>query len=135
MRPRHLQLRGAQRVHVADAPGGLYRDFTWVFIARFLVTTGNSVALFYLFYYLRDHIGHGDPDTVPESFTADLGSLDINDNVRWSDLKGTEGIRPTIPDIRPPLSAHSEGPRPVYPFNPLDYIYSFSSIFLGLALV
>ena len=48
---------------VADAPGGLYRDFTWVFIARFLVTTGNSVALFYLFYYLRDHIGHGDPDT------------------------------------------------------------------------
>ena len=32
------------------------------FIARFLVTTGNSVALFYLFYYLRDHIGHADPD-------------------------------------------------------------------------
>lgn len=47
---------------VAEAPGGLYRDFTWVFIARFLVTTGNSVALFYLFYYLRDHIGHSDPD-------------------------------------------------------------------------
>ncbi|MFD5868152.1 MFS transporter [Corynebacterium sp. NPDC060344] len=47
---------------VAEARGGLYRDFTWVFIARFLVTTGNSVALFYLFYYLRDHIGHADPD-------------------------------------------------------------------------
>ena len=47
---------------VAEVPGGLYRDFTWVFIARFLVTTGNSVALFYLFYYLRDHIGHPDPD-------------------------------------------------------------------------
>ena len=42
--------------------GWRYRDFTWVFIARFLVTTGNSVALFYLFYYLRDHIGHADPD-------------------------------------------------------------------------
>lgn len=48
---------------LADAPGGLYHDFRWVFVARFLVTTGNSVALFYLFYYLRDHIGYGDPDT------------------------------------------------------------------------
>ena len=47
---------------VADAPGGPYRDFAWAFVARFLVTTGNSVALFYLFYYLRDHIGHSDPD-------------------------------------------------------------------------
>lgn len=46
----------------ASAAGWRYRDFTWVFIARFLVTTGNSVALFYLFYYLRDHIGHGNPD-------------------------------------------------------------------------
>ncbi|MFC3848817.1 MFS transporter [Corynebacterium hansenii] len=48
---------------VAESPGGLYRDFNWVFLARFLVTTGNSVALFYLFYYLRDHIRHGDPDS------------------------------------------------------------------------
>jgi large subunit ribosomal protein L25 len=39
-----------------------------------------------------------DPDQVPEHFEADLGELDINDNVRWSDLKGTEGIRPTITD-------------------------------------
>jgi large subunit ribosomal protein L25 len=39
-----------------------------------------------------------DPDNVPASFGADLGALDINDNVRWSDLKGTEGIRPTIID-------------------------------------
>lgn len=42
---------------------GRYRDFAWVFVSRFLVTTGNSVALFYLFYYLRDHIGHADADT------------------------------------------------------------------------
>src|SRR5436305_5809116 len=27
-----------------------------------------------------------DPDSVPETFTADLAALDINDNVRWSDL-------------------------------------------------
>ena len=37
-----------------------------------------------------------DPDTVPESFTADLGALDINDNVRWSDLTGTEAVAPVI---------------------------------------
>lgn len=39
-----------------------------------------------------------DPDHIPEQFEADLGALDINDNVRWSDLKGTEGIRPSIAD-------------------------------------
>ena len=39
-----------------------------------------------------------DPDSVPPHFDADLAELDINDNVRWSDLKGTEGIRPTIAD-------------------------------------
>ena len=39
-----------------------------------------------------------DPDHVPAHFDADLGTLDISDNVRWSDLKGTEGIRPTITD-------------------------------------
>ena len=37
-----------------------------------------------------------DPESVPEYFEADLGALDINDNVRWSDLKGTEGTRSTI---------------------------------------
>ena len=39
-----------------------------------------------------------DPDGVPAQFEADLASLDINDNVRWSDLKGTDGIKPTIAD-------------------------------------
>ncbi|MBC7801569.1 MAG: 50S ribosomal protein L25/general stress protein Ctc [Gemmatimonadaceae bacterium] len=37
-----------------------------------------------------------DPDTVPENFTADLGALDINDNVRWSDLAGTGDVTPVI---------------------------------------
>ena len=37
-----------------------------------------------------------DPDTVPEFFSADLGALDINDNVRWSDLSGTENVVPGI---------------------------------------
>ena len=39
-----------------------------------------------------------DPDTVPPHFDADLGPLDINDNIRWSDLTGTDGIKPTITD-------------------------------------
>jgi large subunit ribosomal protein L25 len=39
-----------------------------------------------------------DPDHIPERFEADLGALDINDNVRFSDLRGTEHSRPTIAD-------------------------------------
>lgn len=37
-----------------------------------------------------------DPDHIPEQFTADLGPLDFNDNVRWHDLKGAENVRPVI---------------------------------------
>ena len=39
-----------------------------------------------------------DPDSVPEAFEADLGALDINDNVRFSDLTGTQDVKPTIAD-------------------------------------
>lgn len=35
-----------------------------------------------------------DADKIPDQFTADLGPLDFNDNVRWHDLKGTESSRP-----------------------------------------
>jgi len=35
-----------------------------------------------------------DADKIPDRFTADLGPLDFNDNVRWHDLKGTEDSRP-----------------------------------------
>ena len=57
-----------------------------------------------------------DPDHVPAHFEADLGSLDINDNVRWSDLKGTEGIRPTITDrdfVIATVAAPTKGAEPV----------------------
>ena len=37
-----------------------------------------------------------DPDLIPEQFTADLGLLDFNDNVRWHDLKGVENTRPVV---------------------------------------
>jgi large subunit ribosomal protein L25 len=53
-----------------------------------------------------------DPDSVPSHFDADLGTLDINGNVRWSDLKGTEAVRPVIQDrdfvvatVAPPTKA------------------------------
>jgi large subunit ribosomal protein L25 len=39
-----------------------------------------------------------DPDNIPEQFTADLTGLTFNDNVRWHDLKGAEGVRPVIGD-------------------------------------
>ena len=39
-----------------------------------------------------------DPDSVPEHFEADLGALDINDNVRFSDLTGTQDVKATITD-------------------------------------
>ena len=39
-----------------------------------------------------------DPDHVPEAFEADLGALDINDNIRFSDLTGTADVKPTILD-------------------------------------
>lgn len=37
-----------------------------------------------------------DPEQVPDYFQADLAALDINDNVRFSDLTGTEGVSPVI---------------------------------------
>jgi large subunit ribosomal protein L25 len=37
-----------------------------------------------------------DADKIPEQFTADLGPLDFNDNVRWHDLKGVENVKPVI---------------------------------------
>ena len=37
-----------------------------------------------------------DPEQIPEQFSANLADLDFNDNVRWSDLKGTEHSRPVI---------------------------------------
>ena len=39
-----------------------------------------------------------DPDSIPERFEADLGQLDINDNVRWHNLLGIGDARPVIAD-------------------------------------
>ncbi|MEO9191455.1 MAG: 50S ribosomal protein L25/general stress protein Ctc [Acetobacteraceae bacterium] len=39
-----------------------------------------------------------EPEQIPERFVADLTGLDFNDNVRWHDLKGAEGVRAVIAD-------------------------------------
>jgi large subunit ribosomal protein L25 len=39
-----------------------------------------------------------DPDNIPEKFEADLGALDINDNIRWHNLLATGDAQPTILD-------------------------------------
>lgn len=40
-----------------------YRNYWTVFLTRFVMHTTQYTALFYLLYYLRDHIGVADPDT------------------------------------------------------------------------
>jgi large subunit ribosomal protein L25 len=37
-----------------------------------------------------------DPETVPSHFEADLSGLEINDNVRWHNLTGTEGCTAAV---------------------------------------
>jgi large subunit ribosomal protein L25 len=56
-----------------------------------------------------------DAEHIPEKFEIDLGALDINDNVRWHDLKGTENCRPVIlgrdfviATIAPPLVSQEQ---------------------------
>lgn len=44
-------------------PLSAYRNYGIVFIARFVMHATQYTALFYLLYYLRDHIGVDDPDT------------------------------------------------------------------------
>jgi len=59
-----------------------------------------------------------DPDAIPAHFEADLTGLDFNANIRWHDLKGTEGTRPTavvdkdfvIATVAPPLKMAEAAP-------------------------
>ncbi|MET8150535.1 MFS transporter [Actinoplanes sp. NPDC049668] len=51
-------LLGSFRFNVRDNP-----DFGWAWITRFLVQLGNAMATLYLLYFLRDRVGHPDPDT------------------------------------------------------------------------
>ena len=46
--------------------------------------------------YKRQVEVEADAEHIPEFFTVDLSALDINDNVRWEDLKGTENVTPLV---------------------------------------
>lgn len=54
---------------------------------------------------------------------------------RTSDPSQTPGHPTRCPDIRPPLSVNSVRAVARVPLHPLDYIYSSSVLFLGLALI
>jgi len=63
-----------------------------------------------------------DPDSVPAFFEADLGTLDISDNIRWHDLKGTEKVRPVaaerdfvVATVAPPTKAQEVAADPNAP--------------------
>ena len=66
-----------------------------------------------------------DPDAIPEHFVADLTGLDFNDNIRWHDLKGTEGMKPVISDrdfvvatVAPPVKIAEAAPAEAAPAAP-----------------
>jgi large subunit ribosomal protein L25 len=98
-------IRGVQYHPVSDAPEHV--DFQ-------RLTPGERIKVFIPVHFENDGISPGikrgavlnvvrhavevycDTDNIPEQFTADLGPLDFNDNVRWHDLKGTEGVKPVI---------------------------------------
>jgi MFS family permease len=47
-----------------------YPDFGWAWLTRFLLNLGNAIGTLYLFYYLQDEVGYGDPDTGVLILTA-----------------------------------------------------------------
>lgn len=70
------------------SPTGSRADYWWVFAARLLVTLGQSIALFYLLYYLRDRIEYDDPDTGVLILTVVYAVAVVGTAVlggRWSD--------------------------------------------------
>ena len=57
-----------------------------------------------------------DPDSVPDFFQADLAALDINDNVRFGDLLGTENVTAVITGrdfVIATVAAPTKGAEPV----------------------
>lgn len=50
----------------ADSPSSAdarsYRDYWWIFGSRFVIHLGNFTALFYLLFYLADHLNVSDPN-------------------------------------------------------------------------
>ena len=103
--PIRVLIRGVQYHPVSDTPEHV--DFQ-------RLTPGERIKVYVPVHFENDGISPGikrgavlnvvrhavevycDAEHIPEQFTADLGPLDFNDNVRWHDLKGTEGVKPVI---------------------------------------
>ncbi|AXH98188.1 MFS transporter [Ornithinimicrobium avium] len=63
-------------------------DYAWVWVTRLLVTLGNTVALFYLLYFLRDEVGLADPEGGVLTLTVIYAGTVVVASVvsgRWSD--------------------------------------------------
>ncbi|MFI5803339.1 MFS transporter [Streptomyces sp. NPDC051561] len=68
-----------------------YPDLGWAWLTRFLINLGNSIALLYLLYYLRDRLHHEDPGTGVLILTAVNGVTLLATVVvsgAWSDRVG-----------------------------------------------
>ncbi|MFF0742421.1 MFS transporter [Streptomyces sp. NPDC004111] len=68
-----------------------YPDLGWAWLTRFLINLGNSIALLYLLYYLRDRLHHDDPETGVLVLTAVNGVTLLATVVvsgAWSDRVG-----------------------------------------------
>ncbi len=60
-----------------------YPDFAWAWLTRFLLNLGNALGTLYLFFYLQDAVGYGDPDTGVLVLTA-IYSLCVILTAVWS---------------------------------------------------
>ena len=79
---------GARRWSTLAPSPRRYPDFAWVFLTRLLVTLGNSIALFYLLYFLRDRVRVDDPETGVLVLTVVYALMVVVSAVlsgRWSD--------------------------------------------------
>lgn len=69
----YLLVSSDQRLPPADRPAFALKafwisptahpDFGWAWLTRFLMNLGNGLGTLYLFFYLQDAVGYGDPDT------------------------------------------------------------------------
>jgi len=72
-----------------------YPDFGWAWLTRFLLNLGNAIGTLYLFYYLQDAVGYGDPDTGVLILTAIYSGCVLVTAVssgKWSDRLGRRKV-------------------------------------------
>jgi MFS family permease len=72
-----------------------YPDFGWAWLTRFLVNLGNALGTLYLFFYLQDAVGHGDPATGVFVLTGVYAATLVATTVvggMWSDRLGRRRV-------------------------------------------